>query len=164
VVVEAEHRDARAQDVHDVGVLGRVGEEIDHRRGQGAGGAEVGLEFFEFGLVGEAFMPEEVDDFLVADLAGEFVDVVPGVDEDALVPQHITEAGGGGDDSFKSGRGDGHTLHLTRPVPLCHPKRQKRSFFKLAREGSKPGLWPKLGLSGLREILESPLKAVILRA
>jgi hypothetical protein len=99
VVVEAEHRNARAQDVHRVGILGRVLQKFDDRRRQGAGGAQVGLELRQLGLVGETLMPEEMDDFLVADVPGEFVDVVPGVDENPLVPHDVTETGGGGDDS-----------------------------------------------------------------
>ena len=111
VVVEAEHRNAGAQDVHRVGILGRVLEEIDDRRRQGAGGAQIGLELRQLRLVRQRFVPEEINDLLVADVPGEFVDVVPGVDENALLPHDITETGGGGDDPLKSRRSDRHNFN-----------------------------------------------------
>ncbi|MEI9896669.1 MAG: hypothetical protein WDN28_23110 [Chthoniobacter sp.] len=51
--------------------------------------------------VGSRFVPEQVDDFLVADLAGQFIDVVAAVNELADVSAHIADAGFGRDDSFK---------------------------------------------------------------
>jgi hypothetical protein len=43
-------------------------------------------------------VPEEINDLLVADVSGEFVDVVASIDENSLVPHDITETGGGGND------------------------------------------------------------------
>ena len=52
--------------------------------------------------VGQALVPEQKDDLLEADLAGEFVDVVAGVDQLAFFAEHIAEPGGVGDDAFES--------------------------------------------------------------
>ena len=60
------------------------------------------------GLVRQLAMPEQVNDLLVADLPGEFVDVVSGVDEDSLLAAHVAEGGGVGNDTFESFGDDGH--------------------------------------------------------
>ncbi len=103
VVIEAQHRDAGAQDVHRVGVLGGLLEELDDRLRQRARGAQFGLELLQLGLVRQPVVPEEIDDFLVTNRARQVVDVVPGIDQDAVFPHHVAETGGGGDDSFQSG-------------------------------------------------------------
>ena len=53
-------------------------------------------------------MPEQMDHFLVADLAREFVDVVTAIDKLADIPAYISDAGFCGDDSFKTSGDDGH--------------------------------------------------------
>ena len=55
-------------------------------------------------------VPEQMDHFLVADFAGEFIDVVAAIDELADVAAHISDAGFSGDDSFKTSSDDGHNL------------------------------------------------------
>ena len=131
VVIKAQHGHARAQDVHQVGVLRRVLQEVDDRRRQCARGAQVGLELRQLRLVRQRLVPEEIDDLLVADAPRQLVDVVTGVNEDALLAHDITEARGGGDDSLKSRRSDGHKLNqLTSRVPLCHRKQQWGPIFR----------------------------------
>jgi hypothetical protein len=66
------------------------------------------MQGLKLGLVGKFPVPEEVDDLLVADLAGEFVDIVTGVDEDAFLTAHIAERGGVGDDTFETFGDDRH--------------------------------------------------------
>ena len=97
-----------------------VFQEIDHRSRQRSRRPQIGLELGQFGLVREPLVPEEIDDFLITDLAGELVDVVAGVDENAFIPEDVTETGGGGNDPLQSRRGNGHNLQLTSRVPLCH--------------------------------------------
>jgi hypothetical protein len=101
VVVKAEHGHARAEDVHRVRVLGRVLEEIDDRRGQLARSAQVGLQLLELCLVRQLLVPEQVNNFLVADLACQLVDVVSGVNQDALFTHDIAKTRGGGDDPLQ---------------------------------------------------------------
>ena len=111
VVVKTQHGYTRAQDVHRVGVLRRILQEFDHGRGQGARGAEVRLELIELRLVRQRLVPEEINDFLVTDLPRQLIDVVARVNQHALVPHHVTETRGGGDDPLETGRGNGHNLN-----------------------------------------------------
>jgi hypothetical protein len=114
VGVEAEHGDGRAQDVHDVRILRGLAEELDHRRGQGARGAQVGLQLLQLGLGREPVVPEQKDDLLVMHAADQLVDVVAAVDENALLALHIAEARGGGDDPLQSRRRDRHVESINK--------------------------------------------------
>ncbi len=122
VVVKAQHGDARAQDVHRVGILRRVLQEIEDRRRKRARGAEVGFQLLELCLVGQGLMPQEVNDLLVTDPSGQLVDVITGVNKNTFLTHDITETGGGGNDPLESRRSDRHTPQLTSRVPLCHRK------------------------------------------
>ncbi len=64
-----------------IGVLRRVLDEIEHGPWQRARGAQVGLQFFQLGLVRQLFVPEEINHFLVADAPGQLVDIVTGVNQ-----------------------------------------------------------------------------------
>jgi hypothetical protein len=66
------------------------------------------MEGLKLGLIRKLAMPEEVDHFLVADLAGQFIDVVSGVDEDSLLTPHVTEGSGVGNDTFETFGNDWH--------------------------------------------------------
>jgi hypothetical protein len=56
-------------------------------------------------------LPEEINDLFVADVSGELVDVVTGVNEYSFFPHDITETGGGGDDPLESRRSDRHNFN-----------------------------------------------------
>ena len=56
-------------------------------------------------LVGQMIVVQQVDDFLVSDFAGQFVDVVAAVDQLADVALDIAQAGGRGDDAFQALQG-----------------------------------------------------------
>ena len=70
LVVEAEHGDTRADDIHGVGILGGRLEEVDDALREFALGTKLLMQCLKLGLVGKFPVPEEVDDLLVADLAG----------------------------------------------------------------------------------------------
>ena len=55
-------------------------------------------------------MPQQIDDLLVGCLAGKFVDIVAGIDENSFRPTHITQGGGVCDDSFESFGDNWHKL------------------------------------------------------
>ena len=107
-VVNAEHRDSGADDVHRVRCRGRSLEEINHALRQIAVTAQRLREHVELALRGEFAIPEQVDDFLVAHFASEFVDVVAAVNELTDVAEHVGESGGVGDDSFETFCSDRH--------------------------------------------------------
>ena len=110
--IAAEHGDGGAHDVDGRGVLRRAGEEIDDALRQLALGAQRGGQGVEFALGRQAVVPEQVDDFLVADLAGEFIDVVAAVDELADVAAHVSDAGFSGDDSFETSGDNSHGIGI----------------------------------------------------
>ena len=64
--------------------------------------AERAAEGFQLSALRQPLVPEQENDLLETDLAGEFVDVVARVDKLALVTEHIAQAGGVGDDTFES--------------------------------------------------------------
>ena len=47
-------------------------------------------------------LPEQVNDFLVTDFAGQLIDIVAGVNELALVADDIAQSRRVGDDAFQS--------------------------------------------------------------
>ena len=79
-----------------------MAEEIDHGGWEFACGPQLFGEGVELGAVREFAVPEQVNGLLETGAAGDFVDVVSRVDEDALLAEHIAEVGGVGDDSFES--------------------------------------------------------------
>ena len=89
MIVEPEHRDGGADDVHRVRVLRRGGEEINDALRQFAVCAQRLMERVELAPVWQFAVPEQVDDFLEGDIAREFVDVVARIDELADVAEHV---------------------------------------------------------------------------
>ena len=110
LVVESQHGDTGADDIHRVGILRSTQDEVDDTLRKLALGAELMLKSFQLFPVRQSAVPEEIDNFLVADLSGQFVDVVTGVDQRSFLPEHITECGGVGDDTFESFSDDGHGI------------------------------------------------------
>ncbi len=47
-------------------------------------------------------MPEQIDDFLIGNFADQLVDIVPAIDELALVAEHVAQRGGIRDNAFES--------------------------------------------------------------
>jgi len=84
-------------------------------------------------------VPEEINDFLVADVTCQVVDVVPGVNEDSLFSHDITEAGGGGDDPLKSRRSDRHAESINKPRATLPPKTVITSIFKKQMHARQAG-------------------------
>ena len=114
-IVKAEHRDRRAHHVHRRRVLRRALEEIDDALRQLALRAQ--------GLAGIAPVrrdsavccSKQINDFLVADLAGQFVDVVAAVNELAFVADDIAQPRGVRDDAFESA-GNRHAFPFIRAI------------------------------------------------
>jgi hypothetical protein len=51
---------------------------------------------------------KQVDGFFERDATGEFIDVVPAVEQYAFLSAHVSDPGFSGDDSFESFGDDGH--------------------------------------------------------
>ena len=66
-------------------VLGAF-EIFDDGRRKRARGFEVGFELRQLALVRQPLVPEEVNDFLVADLSGQLVDIITSVNENTFLP------------------------------------------------------------------------------
>ena len=88
-IVETEHGNGGAHDIHRVRRLGRALDEIDHGQRQLTFLTQLVGKFIQLGAVRQVSAPEEKHNFLVADFASQFVDVVAAVDELALVANHV---------------------------------------------------------------------------
>ena len=91
-----------ADGVHGRRIPGQGAQYIDDASGEAAVDGEGFLERGEFGAVGQAILVEEVNDFLIGNFAGEFVDVVAGVGEFANVALDVGEARVSGHDAFQA--------------------------------------------------------------
>jgi len=91
LVVDAEHRDTGAQDVHRAGVLRRGLEEVEHALRQGSVLAEALLEGLDFGLGRQVAAVEEEDDLFESAVVDQRVDRVAEVAEASLRSFHVAE-------------------------------------------------------------------------
>src|SRR5438105_4991399 len=73
-------------------------------------------ELVELAAVGQLPFPQEINYFLVADLAGEIVDVVAGINELALVADDVAQSRRIGDDTFQA---TGNIPRLWRRSRFC---------------------------------------------
>jgi hypothetical protein len=88
------------------------------------------LQRVEFLAIRQAILVEEMNDLFKRRLAGEFVDVVAGVDQDAFFATHIAQAGFCGNNSFqtfcvRSGCTHSKTLKIGAKI--------RRMFYEQAR-------------------------------
>ncbi len=77
-------------------------QEVDDRGGQGALGAELLFEGVQLGLVRQAVVVEQEDDFLVAAVRDEIIDMVSDVAEFTDITDDVAEGGFVGDDPFEA--------------------------------------------------------------
>src|SRR2546423_104474 len=101
-VVKAEHGNGRSHHIHWIGIFWRRLDEIDHWIWQLPFGSHGVREFVELAPIWEFPLPQQVNDFLVADFAGKIVDVVAGVNELTLIADNIAQSRRIRDDAFQS--------------------------------------------------------------
>ncbi len=103
-IVETEHGNGRTHHVHWLGRFRRSFYEIDHGTRELALGTQRTRKFIQLAAVWQLALPQEVNDFLVVNLAGKLVDIVTAVDELSLVSDDVAQARGVRDDAFQSAR------------------------------------------------------------
>jgi hypothetical protein len=102
--ITTQHADRGAHDIDGRGTLRGAREKIDDALRQLALGAKGSGERLELSGIRETTMPEEMDDFLIAHLPGELIDIVPAVDELADLPPYVSDLSFSSDDTFQTAR------------------------------------------------------------
>jgi hypothetical protein len=102
LVVEAEHGDCSAENIHGTRIPGGSLEEINDSLRNGAATGEILLEGIELGLPGKPAMVEKIDHFLVAAVLYQIVDMIAEVGETAVKAFYVGEDGFVGGDSFEA--------------------------------------------------------------
>src|SRR6266446_5933218 len=136
-VVKAKHGNGRSHHIHWIGSFWRRLDEIDHWIWQLPFGSQRAREFVELASIWQFPLPQQVNDFLVADFAGEIVDVVAGVNELTLSADDIAQSRRIRDDAFQSAgdirrlwRWRGFSLaqfghgHLSEPNSALHSRNE----------------------------------------
>src|SRR2546423_15629537 len=128
-VVKAEHGNGGSHHIHRIGSFWRRLDEIDHWIWQLPFSSQGVREFVELAPIWQFPLPQQVNDFLVADFAGKIVDVVAGVNELTLIADNIAQSRRIRDDAFQSAGevrrlwrsgfslaqfGHGHSANLTQ--------------------------------------------------
>src|SRR5438477_5642434 len=107
-IVKAEHRHRGAKHIHRICVSRRGLDEIEDAAGKFALRMQLFRALFQLHPGRQFVVPKKINDFLVAHLSGELVDIVTGVNQLALIADDIAQARGVRDDAFKSARSARH--------------------------------------------------------
>src|SRR5438270_4108888 len=88
-VVKAKHGNGRSHHIHGIGSFWRRLDEIDHWIGQLAFDSQLACKFVELPPIWQFPLPQQVNDFLVADFAGKIVDAIASLNVLTLITDDI---------------------------------------------------------------------------
>ena len=126
-IIKTEHGNRGPHHVHRTGGFRRRLNEIDYSAGQLALGPQRAHEFIKLAAVRQFAFPQKVNHLLVTHLAGQFVDVVAGVNELAFIANDIAQSRAVCDDAFESARNHFIFLSCARSAyPPSSPEYQRR--------------------------------------
>jgi hypothetical protein len=92
-VIKTKHRHCRTHDIHGIGTDRSGRNEILDPPRKFAFATQLSLKLVKLRAIRQRAMPEQVNDLLIGGLAGKFVDVIAGVDENSFFSKHIAQAG-----------------------------------------------------------------------
>src|SRR5438552_5857784 len=111
-VVKAQHGNGRPHHIHWVGSFWRRLDEIDNWIWQLSLGSQRVRKFIELAPIWQFPLPQQINDFLVADFAGEIVDIVTGINELALIANDVAQSRRIRDNAFESAGNSHHFFEI----------------------------------------------------
>ncbi len=99
-IIQAQHGNGGAKDVHGQRGFGRGAKELHDLRRNGRVSNQALFQGIDFRLLRQLAFPEQVDDFFKGGVISEFVDIVSAVAQDPVVAIDVTDFRFPGDDAF----------------------------------------------------------------